>query len=49
MMINCDMVGRLNGKSELTMIGTGTSPGIDALVDALGKSAGLRTSRRCAA
>jgi C-terminal processing protease CtpA/Prc len=35
------MVGRLNGKSELTMIGTGTSPGIDALVDALGKSAGL--------
>jgi hypothetical protein len=41
MMVNFDMVGRLNGKSELTMIGTGTSPGIDALVDALGKSAGM--------
>ena len=40
MMINFDMVGRLNGKNELTMIGTGTSPGIDALVDVLGKSAG---------
>ena len=41
MMVNFDMVGRLNGKNELTMIGTGTSPGIDALVDVLGKSAGL--------
>ncbi len=41
MMINCDMVGRLNTKNELTMIGTGTAPGIDALVDVLGKSAGL--------
>jgi hypothetical protein len=41
MMINCDMVGRLNARSELTMIGTGTSPGIDTLVDVLGKSAGL--------
>jgi len=45
MMINCDMVGRLNSKSELTMIGTGTSPGIDALVDALGKSAGLKIKK----
>jgi Peptidase family M28/PDZ domain/PA domain len=41
MMINCDMVGRLNGSNELTMIGTGTAPGIDSLVDVLGKSAGL--------
>jgi Peptidase family M28/PDZ domain/PA domain len=41
MMINFDMVGRLNGKNELTMIGTGTTPGIDVLVDALGKSAGM--------
>jgi hypothetical protein len=41
MMINCDMVGRLNSKNELTMIGTGTTPGEDAIVDALGKSAGL--------
>jgi len=41
MMINCDMVGRLNNKNELTMIGTGTSPGLKELVDVLGKSAGL--------
>ena len=41
MMVNFDMVGRLNDKNELTMFGTGTTPGIDALVDALGKSAGL--------
>src|SRR5207237_3370744 len=41
MMFNCDMVGRLNAKNELTMIGTGTSPGLDALVDVLGKSAGM--------
>ena len=41
MMVNFDMVGRLNAKNELTMIGTGTTPGIDALVDVLGKSAGL--------
>ena len=27
MMINCDMVGRLNAKGELTMVGTGTTPG----------------------
>ena len=45
MMINCDMVGRLNSKSELTMVGTGTTPGIDALVDALGKSAGLKIKK----
>jgi hypothetical protein len=41
MMFNCDMVGRLNAKNELTMIGTGTTPGLDALVEVLGKSAGL--------
>jgi hypothetical protein len=41
MMVNFDMVGRLNGKKELTMIGTGTSPGLDALTDALGKTEGL--------
>ena len=40
-MVNCDMVGRLNPKNELTMIGTGTTPGMDSLVDALGQSAGL--------
>ncbi len=41
MMFNCDMVGRLNEKKELTMIGTGTSPGFDDLVKVLGKSAAL--------
>jgi hypothetical protein len=41
MMINCDMVGRLNSKNELTMIGTGTTPGIDQVVSALGRSSGL--------
>ena len=28
MMINCDMVGRMSSKGELTMVGTGTTPGI---------------------
>ncbi|WP_422929878.1 M20/M25/M40 family metallo-hydrolase [Singulisphaera sp. PoT] len=41
MMVNFDMVGRLNEKQELTVYGTGTTPGIDALVDALGKSSGF--------
>ncbi|MFI5455590.1 MAG: M20/M25/M40 family metallo-hydrolase [Isosphaerales bacterium] len=45
MMINCDMVGRLNSRSELTMIGTGSTPGLDAVVDALGKSAGLNIKK----
>lgn len=40
-MINFDMVGRLNEKNELTVYGTGTSPGFDSLVDALGKSEGF--------
>ncbi|MBV8677955.1 MAG: M20/M25/M40 family metallo-hydrolase [Planctomycetaceae bacterium] len=41
MMVNFDMVGRLNDKSELTLYGTGTTPGIDALVDALGSASGF--------
>jgi hypothetical protein len=41
MMFNFDMVGRLNPKHELTMIGTGSTPGAEALVDVLGKTAGL--------
>ncbi len=45
MMINCDMVGRMNARNELTMIGTGTTPGIDVLVDVLGKSAGLKIKK----
>jgi hypothetical protein len=45
MMVNFDMVGRLNAKKELTMIGTGSTPGIDSLVDALGKGSGLSVKR----
>ncbi len=41
LMANFDMVGRLNDKNELTIYGTGTTPGLDHLVDALGKSAGF--------
>ncbi len=41
MMVNFDMVGRLNDKDELTVYGTGTTPGADALVDAIGKSEGF--------
>ena len=40
-MFNFDMVGRLNDKKELTVYGTGTSPGFDTLVDTLGKSEGF--------
>jgi hypothetical protein len=45
MMFNFDMVGRLNDKDELTMIGTGTSPGLEELVDVLGKSSGLKIKK----
>jgi hypothetical protein len=45
LMANFDMVGRLNGKSELTLYGTGTTPGLDALVEALGKSAGFTVKK----
>jgi hypothetical protein len=41
MMINCDMVGRLDAKNDLQIVGTGTTAGIDALIDGLGKSSGL--------
>jgi hypothetical protein len=44
-MVNFDMVGRLNDKNELTVYGTGTSPGFDALVDALGKSEGFTVKK----
>ncbi len=45
MMINCDMVGRLNANRDLTMIGVGTSPGLDAIVDSLGKAAGFNIKK----
>ncbi len=34
-MLNLDMVGRLNDSRDLTVFGTGTSPGLDKLVEAL--------------
>ncbi len=45
MMINCDMVGRLNSRGELTMVGTGSTQGIDKLVDSLGQTAGLKIKK----
>ncbi len=45
MMVNFDMVGRLNDKGELSMIGTGTVAGIDLIVEALGPSAGLKIKK----
>jgi len=41
-MVNFDMVGRLNDNHELTLFGTGTSPGFDQLVLALASSQGLK-------
>ena len=41
-MINFDMVGRLNDRSELTLFGAGTSPGFDTLITALATSQGLK-------
>jgi hypothetical protein len=40
-MVNFDMVGRLNAKSELTLFGIGSTPGAAELVDALGSSLGF--------
>jgi hypothetical protein len=45
MMVNFDMVGRLNDKNELTLYGTGTTPGLDELVDALGKAEGFTVKK----
>ncbi len=45
MMINFDMVGRLNDKSELTVVGTGSTPGIEEIVDALGSAAGFKIKK----
>ncbi len=45
MMVNFDMVGRLNDKSELTIVGTGSTPGIEEIVDALGSAAGFRIKK----
>ncbi len=45
MMINFDMVGRLNEKGELTVMGTGSTPGLESLVDAIGTSAGFKVKK----
>jgi Peptidase family M28/PDZ domain/PA domain len=45
MMINFDMVGRLNEKSELTVVGTGSTTGIEEIVDALGTAAGFKIKK----
>jgi hypothetical protein len=44
-MINFDMVGRLNDQDELTVFGTGSTPGAAELVDALGASAGFKIKK----
>lgn len=44
-MINFDMVGRLNDKQELTIFGGASSPGFDALVEALASSQGLTVKK----
>lgn len=45
MMINFDMVGRLNEKSELTVMGTGSTSGLEELVDAIGTDAGFKIKK----
>ena len=44
-MVNFDMVGRLNDKSELSIFGIGSTPGAAELVDALGASAGFKVKK----
>ena len=44
-MVNFDMVGRLNEQGELTVFGTGSTPGAAELVDALGASAGFKIKK----
>jgi hypothetical protein len=44
-MVNFDMVGRLNEDQELTVFGTGSTPGAAELVDALGASAGFKIKK----
>ena len=40
-MINFDMVGRLNDKNQLMVYGTGSSAGMGAIVESLGKAEGF--------
>lgn len=43
-MVNLDMVGRLNKDKELTVFGTGTSPGFESLVNSLASDEGMKTN-----
>ena len=45
MMINFDMVGRLSDESELTMVGVGSSPGLEGVVEVLGTAAGFKLKK----
>ena len=45
MMVNFDMVGRLSDKDELTVVGVGSSPGLETLVDAQGSTAGFKIKK----
>ena len=45
MMLNFDMVGRLNDKSELTLFGLGSTPGLEEIVEALGKADGFKIKK----
>jgi hypothetical protein len=45
MMVNLDMVGRLNDKSALTVMGLASSPGVEEIVDALGADAGFKIKK----
>jgi hypothetical protein len=43
-MLNFDMVGRLNKAGNLTVFGTGTSPGLEKLVEALASDQGMKAN-----
>ena len=45
MMLNFDMVGRLNDKEELSIFGLGSSPGSEAIVESLGTAAGFKIKK----
>ena len=49
MMLNFDMVGRLDDKDDLSVYGTNSSPGLDAIVDALGKAEGFAIKKAAGA
>src|SRR4029079_17565372 len=44
-MVNFDMVGRLNEQSELTVFGVGSSPNLAEVVEALGRAEGFKVKK----